>query len=123
MARTATPLPRPTFPVVDLEKLFALQKANLATAQEAQLILLDAFQAIAARQHGYARELAGEAEQAVKRPAKPEALVASLQAAAEKAAAVAKEGVELGLAAQRRVAELVAERAQANLDEVKALAA
>ena len=36
---------------------------------------------------------------------------------------VAKEGLDLGVAAQQRVAELVTQRAKANVDELKALTA
>lgn len=131
MAATATPfpgtfkLPELKLPKLDLEAVFALQKANLAAAQEAQSVLLDAAQAIARAQHGYVSELVARAEAALKarEPKKPEALLADAQASAQKAVAVAKEGIELGVAAQRRVADLLAKRAQANLDELKALAA
>lgn len=129
MARTATApsfkLPEPKLPKIDLETLFAVQNANLDTAQKAQGVLLDAFQAIVKTQHGYARELAADAEALLKAktPAKPETLLAQAKAASEKAVAVTKQNVELGLAAQRQVAELVAKRAQANLESVKALAA
>jgi hypothetical protein len=37
--------------------------------------------------------------------------------------AAGKQGVDLGVAAQQRVAELVAKRVQANIEEFKALAA
>ena len=36
---------------------------------------------------------------------------------------MAKEGVDLGVAAQQRVASLVSDRVKANVDELKALAA
>lgn len=112
-------------PKIDIHALFAMQKANLASAQRAQIILLDAVQAIVQEQHGFAHDLASEAEALLKskESQKPEAVLARVQAAAEKAVAVAKSGVDLGLAAQRRVAELATKRAQANLDELKALAA
>ena len=60
---------------------------------------------------------------ASKEPKQPQAVLADVQAAAGKAAAVAKEGVDLGLAAQRRVAQLVGRRVRANVEELKALAA
>jgi hypothetical protein len=56
-------------------------------------------------------------------PAKPETVLADVKAAAEKAVAVAKEGVDLGVAAQQRVVGLVTDRVKANVDELKALAA
>jgi hypothetical protein len=115
-------LPELKLPKLDLEAVFALQKANLAAAQEAQSVLLDAAQAVLKVQHGYARELVAQAEAALKakEPKKPEAVLADAKAAAEKAVAVTKQGVELGIAAQRRVADLVAKRVQANIDELKA---
>ncbi|MFO1073224.1 MAG: hypothetical protein U1E17_11255 [Geminicoccaceae bacterium] len=113
------------FPKLDLEALFAFQKANLASAQEAQAVLLDAVQAILKSQHGYAQELASETESllSTKEPKKPEVVLAAMKAAAQKAMSVTKEGVDLGLAAQRRVADLTTKRVQANLDELKTLAA
>jgi hypothetical protein len=118
-------LPELKLPKLDLEAVFGLQKANLAVAQEAQSVLLDAAQAIVRAQHGYTREFVAQAETALKarEPKKPEAILADAQASAQKAVAVAKKGVELGVAAQRRVVDLFAKRAQANLDELKALAA
>jgi hypothetical protein len=118
-------LPELKLPKVDVDALFALQKANLAAAYEAQVILVDAAQAITKVQKGYAEEIVATVEAALKakEPKKPETVLADAQAAAEKALAVAKEGVDLGVAAQRRVADLVAKRVQANIEEFKALAA
>lgn len=48
---------------------------------------------------------------------------ADVQAATEKAVAVAKQGVDLGVAAQQRVVELVSQRVKANVDELKTIAA
>jgi hypothetical protein len=128
MAKTSLPefkLPELKFPKVDLDALFGLQKANLAVAYEAQTVLVDALQAIVRLQHGYAQEVAQTLKAAVqtKAPAKPEAVLADVKAAAEKAVAVAKEGVDLGVAAQQRVVGLVTDRVKANVDELKALAA
>ena len=101
------------------------KKPHKAAAQEAQSVLLDAGQAVAKVQAGYVEGLLAEAEAALKakEPKKPEAVLAEAKAAAEKAVAVAKEGVDLSVAAQRKVAELLAGRAQANLAELRALAA
>ena len=52
---------------------------------------------------------------------KPEAVMADVKAAAEKAITVAKEVVDLTVAAQKRVAELVTQRVQASVTELKAL--
>jgi hypothetical protein len=133
MAKTAAPefklpefkLPELKLPKVDLEAVFALQAANLAAAHEAQTILLDAAQAIAKVQHGYVQELVATFKDGLsgKTPKAPEAALAEVKAAAAKAMAVTKEELDLGLLAQRRVADLVAQRVQANVNEIKALAA
>lgn len=118
-------VPELKMPKVDLDALFGLQKANLAVAYEAQTVLVDAFQAIVRLQHDYALDVAAtvKAAAATKTPAKPETVLADVKAAAEKAVAVTKEGVDLGVAAQQRVASLVSKRVKANVDELKALAA
>jgi hypothetical protein len=120
-----TAFPGFKLPKLDLDALFGLQKANLAAVQEAQSVVLEAAQAIVKAQHGYAQELlaAAKAALAAKQPRQPQAVLAEVQAAAEKAAVVGKQNVDLGVTAQRRVADLVAKRVQANLDELKALAA
>ena len=128
MAKTSHPqfkLPELKLPKLDLAAIFALQTANLAAAHEAQTVLVDAVQAIVKTQHGWMKDnvAAVQALAAAKEPKQPQAVLADVQAAAGKAAAVAKEGVELGLAAQRKVVELVSRRVQANVDEFKALAA
>ena len=128
MAKTTLPelkMPEFKFPKVDLDALFGLQKANLAVAYEAQTVLVDALQAIARLQHSYAKELVESLKSAAatKAPAKPETVMAEVKAAAEKAVAVAKEGVDLGVAAQQRVVGLMTDRVKANVDELKALAA
>ena len=52
-----------------------------------------------------------------------QAMLADVKSVTEKAVAAGKQGMDLGVAAQQRVAELVAKRVQANIDEFKALAA
>jgi hypothetical protein len=122
---SAFKLPELKLPKVDLEAVFALQKANLLAAHEAQTVLVDAVQAIAKVHQGWVQERAAavRALMAAKVPSQPQAVLADVQAAAGKAVAVTKEGVDLGLAAQRAVARLVSQRVQANVDELKALAA
>ena len=117
--------PELKLPKFDLTAIFALQRANLAAAHEAQTVLVDAVQAIVKIQHSWVQEsvAAAQALVAVKAPKQPQAILADVKAAAEKAAAVAKEGVDLGVAAQRKVVELVTQRVQANVNEFKALAA
>jgi len=121
----ALKLPELKLPKVDLEALHGLQTANLAAMHEVQSVVLEAAQAIARIQHGLLEEsVAGfRAVLAGKAPKEPQAILADVKAAAEKAVAAGKQGMDLGVAAQQRVAELVAKRVQANIDEFKSLAA
>jgi hypothetical protein len=123
---------KPTMPVLsdfkmpklDLEAIFAAQKANLGAVQEAQNVLIDAAQAILKAQYDWTVDMVANGESVLRgKPAKPEAFVADMQSTAEKTMAVAKHSVDLATAAQQRVAELVAKRAAANFDELKTLAA
>jgi hypothetical protein len=113
------------FPKLDIDAVFAAQKANLAVVQEAQNVLIEAAQAIVRAQYDWTMDLVASGENALrgKQPAKPEALVADMQSTAEKSMAVARQSIDLATAAQQRVAELVARRAAANLDELKSFAA
>jgi hypothetical protein len=113
------------FPKFDLDAVSALQTANLAVVHEVQSILLEATQSIAKVQYGWIEEtVAGmQALLAGKQAKAPEALMADVKTVAEKAVAAGKQGMDLGVAAQQRVAEIVTKRVQANIDEFKALAA
>ena len=112
-------------PKFDLDALFSVQKANLAAANEVQTVLVEATQAVARVQHGYVEQAVADMKAALgtKQLPKPDAALADLKAAAEKAFAVAKEVVDLTVGAQKRVAELVSERTQAAVTELKALTA
>jgi hypothetical protein len=112
-------------PKLDLETVFGLHQANLAAAHEAQAVLLDAAQAIAGLQAGHARELITRARGALatRDPRKPEAVLGEVKAAAETTFATARQSLGLGVAAQRRVAELAAARASATIDRLQAVAA
>jgi hypothetical protein len=118
-------LPELKLPKFDLDALFALQTANLAAAHEVQSIVLEASQAIAKVQHGWLEEsaVAAKAALSAKEPKPADAILADVKVAAEKAVAAGKQGVDLGVAAQQKVADLVAKRVQANIEELKALAA
>ena len=118
-------LPELTFPKFDLDALFSVQKANLAAANEVQTVLVEAAQAVARVQYGYVEQAVADVKAALgtKQLPKPDAALADLKAAAEKAFAVAKEVVDLTVGAQKRVAELVSERTQAAVTELKALTA
>lgn len=133
MAKIAAPelkqprfeLPEPKLPKINLDALFALQQANLAVVQEAQSVVLEAAQAMVKAQAGYLADLAARARAllAGKEPRKPKTLLAEVKAATEKAVAIGKSNVDLSLLAQRKVADLVARRVQANIDGLNALAA
>jgi hypothetical protein len=134
MAKTAVPeskahgskVPAPKFPMIDLEAVFGLQKANLAALHEVQSVLLDAAQAIARIQHAWFQDNAGKVRSLLDGkalPKQPQAVLADVRAAAQQAVVAGKEGMDLGVAAQQRVARLVTQRVQANLDGFKALAA
>jgi hypothetical protein len=117
-------LPELKLPKFDLDALFAVQKANLATTHEAQAVLVDAFQAIAKVQQGRVEQAVAEAKAVLegKKLSDAQAVLAEVKAAVEKNVATTKEVVELTLAAQRRVVELFTQRAQANAAELKAAA-
>jgi hypothetical protein len=128
MAQVATSTvkrPELKLPKLDLKAVFARHQANLAAAQEAQAVLLDAAQAIAKLQADHAQTLITRARDglATQAPRQPEAVLGEVEATVEKTFATARQSLELGLAAQRRVAELVAARARANLEQFQALAA
>ena len=128
MAKPTLPelkLPELKLPKFDLDALFGVQKANLSVVQETQSVVLEALHAIVRLQHVYVQEIVETLKGAVaaKQPAKPETMLADVQAATQKAVAVAKQGVDLGVAAQQRVVELVSQRVKANVDELKTIAA
>ena len=117
--------PELKLPKFDLDALFSVQTANLATAHQVQSVLVEAAQAVARLQHGYVEQALANVKAALgtKQLAKPEAGMADVKAAAEKAIAVGKEVVDLTVAAQKRVTELVTQRVQASVTELKALTA
>src|SRR5215207_9865646 len=136
MAKAATPLfpapsfkfPEPKLPKLDLDALFATQKANLATVQEAQSLLIDAAQAIAKVQHDYLGQSMAAVRAALSRKelAKPDALLAEIKVAVERISATTKQVMDfavVAVAAQHRAVELVTRRTRANVSELKALAA
>lgn len=126
MTKTASaPLPKFKLPKLDLDTLFGLHKANLAAVHEAQTVLVDAAQAIVRLQHGWTEEVVAGSRAVLSRkaPQQPGEALAGAKAAAEKAGNVAKQAVDVAAAAQRRVADLFAQRAAANVNELKALAA
>jgi hypothetical protein len=136
MAKAATPLfpapsfkfPEPKLPKLDLDALFATQKANLAAVQEAQSVLIDAAQAIAKVQHDYLGQSMAAVRAALSRKelAKPDAVLAGIKVAVERISATTKQVMDfavVAVAAQHRAVELVTRRTRANVSELKALAA
>ena len=136
MAKAATPLfpapsfkfPEPKLPKLDLDALFATQKANLAAVQEAQSVLNDAAQAIAKVQHDYLGQSMAAVRAALSRKelAKPDAVLAEIKVAVERISATTKQVMDfavVAVAAQHRAVELVTRRTRANVSELKALAA
>src|SRR6476646_3728555 len=98
-------------PKCDLEAAFGSQTANLAAVHEVQSVVFEAVQAIARIQHGWVEETTAgvKALLAGKTPKEPQAMMADVKAVAEKAVAAGKQGVDLGVAAQQRVTELIAQ--------------
>ena len=119
------PTPEFKLPKFDLDTLFATQTANLAAVHEAQSVLAGAAQAIAKVQYGYVEQAVTGAKVALasKELPKPEAVLANVKAAAEKTVAVTKEVVDLAVGAQKRAYEVLTQRGQASVAELKAVAA
>lgn len=117
--------PELKLPKLDLDQLFSAQTTTLAALQQAQSVLVEAAQAILRLQHGYVTAAAADAKAALalKQPLPPAAVLKDCKAAAEKAAAVTKASLDLAVAAQRQAAELLSQRAQAAVAELKAVAA
>jgi hypothetical protein len=95
-------LPEFKTPKFDVDAMFALTKANFAAAYEAQNVLVDAAHAIVKVQHGWAQDIVTVMQSfaTMKSPMKPETAMADAKAHAEKAMAVAKEQMDLGVAAR-----------------------
>ena len=119
------PTPEFKLPKFDLDALFAAQTANLAAVHEAQSALTGAAQAIVKVQYGYVEQAVAEAKAALatKELPTPEAVLANVKTGIEKTVAVAKEVVDLAVAAQQRAYEVLTQRGQATVDELKAVAA
>jgi hypothetical protein len=128
MAKVAAPAstrPEPKLPKRDREAVLGLHQANLAAAHETQAVLLDAARAIARLQAGHAQALIARARDAlaIQAPRQPEAVLGEIKAATGTTFAMARQSLELGVAARRRVAELAAARTCATIERFKTLAA
>ncbi len=119
-------MPKFEMPKFNFDSVVAMQKANVDTMVEAQGIWMQAFESIAKLQYGWMEETFKQHEAMLKGDVtkkKPEEFMADAKAAADKVMAVAKEQADLGMKAQKQVADLVTKRVNANLEDVKALAA
>src|SRR3954462_10614097 len=103
---------------LDVDAMFDLQKGNLIALQETHSVVLDAVQAIMRLNYGYVREMAASLQAMAQAtdPPKPDAVIADIQAVTRKAVSLAKQGVDVGVAAQHRVAKLVGQRVRASVD-------
>ncbi len=122
MAKTAIP----TFPRIDVDAVVGLQKANIETVLKAHRIVSETAQAVVTLHAGWLQEAAEQVRGAFAKAGatrKPEAVLADARVAAERAFAVARQKIDLGTRAQSEVVDLLAKRAAANLDQVKAFAA
>ena len=111
-------------PKFDFGSLVAMQKGNVETLVQAQGVMVEAAQAIAKLQTGFLEETFKNMQTFLKfdGKAKPETYFADAKAAAEKAIAVAKEELDVGMKAQTEVVQLVSKRAAANIEGLKAMA-
>ena len=113
-------------PKMNVEAVSAMQKANIDTLVEARKIMLGATQSIAKLQYAWVSEALKQAETLFKGEVakrKPEAMFAEAKAMTERAITVGKEQTDLGIKAQKEVADLVTARVQKNFEDAKTLAA
>jgi enamine deaminase RidA (YjgF/YER057c/UK114 family) len=115
-----------TLPKLDVDALFAMQKANMDTVVKAQTVLLDAAQAAVKAQYGFVADFVDQMQAMSGKfdaEKKPEAYVADVKAAADKYVTVTQSQVDLGMKAQAEAMDMLAKRVQANVDELQKLAA
>lgn len=119
-------MPGVTLPGVNLDALVALHTANVETLMQVQKIVSAAAEAAFQAQVKRLEAWQGQLEAAFKTfdvTKKPEAYAKDAQVAVESALAEARSVVESGVKVQREVAQILADRAVANLNELKSLAA
>jgi enamine deaminase RidA (YjgF/YER057c/UK114 family) len=116
-----------TLPKLDVDALFAMQKANMDTVVKAQSVLLDAAQAAVKAQYGFFAEYMDQMQAMmtgkIDAEKKPEAYVADVKAAADKYVTVTQNQMDLGMKAQAEAMDLIAKRVQQNVDELQKIAA
>lgn len=119
-------MPKFDMPKFNFDAFVAMHKANVDTMMEAQNIWMQTAEAMAKLQYGWVEETYKQGEAMMKGDVtrrKPEEYIADAKAAADKVMAVAREQADLGMKAQKQVADLVTKRVNANLEDAKALAA
>lgn len=125
--KTAAPaFPKFEFPKFDDTMFKSLFKDNLEVAVKAQRMMLDATEAMMKRQFDLTREMVETSQAAMVNfdvNKKPEAYVEEVKAAAERAQTIVKQEFDNGVKIQQDVADLVAKRVTANVDEIKKFAA
>jgi enamine deaminase RidA (YjgF/YER057c/UK114 family) len=116
-----------TLPKLDMDAVFAMQKANLDTLVKAQTVLLDAAQTAVKAQYGFVADFMDQLQAMMTgkfdAEKKPEAYVADVKAAADKYVTVTQSQMDLGMKAQAEAMDLIAKRVQQNVDELQKLAA
>ncbi len=114
-------------PQLDMEALFAMQKANVETLVQAQKVMLDAVQAAAKIQYGFVAEMLDKMQSTMSGKVdidkKPEAYLADVKSTAEQAVKIAQAQMDLGMKAQAQAMDLLTKRAQQNVDEIQKIAA
>lgn len=119
-------MPKFEMPKFNFDAFVAMHKANADTVMEAQAIWMQTAESVAKLQYAWVEATFKQGEAMLKGDVtkrKPEEFMADAKAAADKVMAVAKEQADLGMKAQKQVADLMTKRVNANLEDVKALAA
>jgi len=116
-----------TLPKLDVDAVFAMQKANMDTLVRAESVLLDAAQAAVKAQYGFVTDcmdqMQGVMSGKLDAEKKPQAYVADVKAAADKYVSVTQSQMDLGMKAQAEAMDMITKRVQQNVDELKKLAA
>lgn len=125
--KTATPaFPKFEIPKFDESAFKGLFKDNLEVAVKAQRMMLDATESMMKRQFDLTREMVEQSQAAMVNfdvNKKPEAYVEEAKAAAERAQVIVKQEIDNGMKVQQDVTDLMTKRVNANVDEMKKLAA
>ncbi|MCB2053939.1 MAG: phasin family protein [Geminicoccaceae bacterium] len=109
-------------PKLDVEAMFAMQRANIETLVAVQKIFFDLAQTMARRQSEMMKDAFDRGQAMMKTQdgkSKPADYMDEARVAMEKAVADAKETLDLGLKAQNEAVDLVVKRAAKNFDEAK----